>query len=305
MILAGNAASLTVRKETMVMSDEAIRARILANRRNWNVRAPIHASSSFYGIGTRDATSWFAPFEWRDLGELGGREVVHLQCHIGAETMAFAQKGAHTTGLDFSDVSVREARRIAEIAGLAIEYVNAEVEGAVEALGPERFDIVYTGKGALCYLPDLAAWAQTIWRLLKPGGFLYLVEFHPLFNALGPTRSPCGPDDLTIRHDYLGGRGAIERNSTYTYTDGPPLAHDTVHYEWAHGLGEVVSAVAQAGLTIDSLTETDLLPWKRWPLMVQTDNGWWAMPESQPRFPVIYGLKATKPPHPYVHSVDR
>ncbi len=209
--------------------------------------------------------------------------------------MAFALKGARTTGLDFSSVSVREAQRIASRAGLAIEYVQADVYDAVDALGAQRFDIVYTGKGALCYLPDLAAWAQTVSRLLKPGGFLYVAEFHPLLNALGPTQKPGDADDLVIRHDYLEGRGAVERDSTHSYTDGPALAADTVHYEWPHGLGEVVTAIAHAGFTIESLTETGLLPWPRWPLMVRTDNGWWAMPEGAPRFPVMYGLKALLP----------
>jgi SAM-dependent methyltransferase len=189
---------------------------------------------------------------------------------------------------------VQEARRVAHQAALAIEYVHADVYDAAAALGTERFDVVYTGKGALCYLPDLTAWAQTVASLLKPGGFLYLVEFHPLLNALGPTQKPGVPDDLVVRHDYLGGRGPIERDSTHSYTDGPPLAGDTLHYEWAHGVGEVVTAVAQNGLIIESLTETRLLPWRRWPLMERTANGWWAMPESQPRFPVMYGLKATK-----------
>jgi len=270
-------------------------AEMTANKRNWDARTPIHVRSEFYGVGERDPTSWFAPFEWHDLGCLDGREVVHLQCHLGVETMAFALKGARTCGLDFSSASVLVARRIACWAGMAIEYVHADVYDAVEALGPHRFDIVYTGKGALCYLPDLPAWAQTISRLLKPGGFLYLVEFHPLLNALGPTQKPGVPDDLIIRYDYLGGRGAIERDSTHTYTDGPALAGDTLHYEWAHGVGEVVTAVAQAGLTVESLTETSLMPWRRWPSMVCGDDGWWGMPGSEPRFPVLYALKARVP----------
>ena len=154
------------------MFDEDIQAKMSANQRNWDARTPIHANSDFYGIRDRDPRSWFAPFEWRDLGELDGREVLHLQCHLGTETLALALKGAHTTGLDFSSVSVREAQRVAREAGLTIEYVHADVYRAVEALGAQRFDIVYTGKGALCYLPDVTAWAQTVRRLLKPGGFL-------------------------------------------------------------------------------------------------------------------------------------
>jgi SAM-dependent methyltransferase len=267
---------------------------MLVNRRNWDARAPIHVRSDFYAIGDRDPTTWFAPFEWRDLGQLDGRDVVHLQCHLGVETMAFAFKGARTAGLDFSGVSIQEARRVARDAGLDIEYVHADVYDAVDALGAQRFDIVYTGKGALCYLPDLSQWAKTVARLLKPRGFLYVVEFHPLLNALGPTRKPGESDDLVIRHDYFGGRGAVERDSAYSYTDGPALAADTLHYEWSHGLGDVVSAVAQAGLTVETLTETELLPWPRWPAMVRSDSGWWVMPDSEPRIPVIYGLKARR-----------
>src|SRR5262249_53440702 len=179
---------------------------------------------------------------------LEGRELVHLQCHLGAETLAFARKGARTTGLDFSPASVGEAQRIARQAGLPFEYVNADVYDAVEALGASRFDIAYTGKGALCYLPDVTAWAKTVSRLLKPGGFLYLVEFHPLFNALGPTQKPGIPDNLTIRHDYLGGRGAVERDSTHSYTDGPALAGGNLHYQGPPGLGGGITASPQGTL---------------------------------------------------------
>jgi SAM-dependent methyltransferase len=291
---AGREPTKVAWKGITVVFDKDTQTKLAANQRNWDARAPIHVRSEFYGIGNRDPMSWFAPFEWRDLGQLAGRRVLHLQCHLGAETMAFALKGAHTTGLDFSGTSVREAQRLAREAALEIQYVRADVYDAVDALGAERFDIVYTGKGAVCYLPDLTAWAQTIALLLKPGGFLYLVEFHPLLNALGPTQKTGADYDLVVRHDYLGGRGPVERDSSHSYTDGPGLAGDTLHYEWPHGLGEVVTAVAQTGFTIENLTETCLLPWPRWPLMVRTDNGWWAMPESEPRFPVLYGLKATR-----------
>ena len=124
----------------MVLFDDDTRTKIVANKRNWDARTPIHVTSKFYGIGDRDPTSWFAPFEWHDLGRLDGREVLHLQCHLGVETMAFALKGAHTTGLDFSDVSLQEARRVARQAELAIDYVHADVYDAVKALGAERFD---------------------------------------------------------------------------------------------------------------------------------------------------------------------
>jgi hypothetical protein len=85
----------------MVVFGEDVQAKVRANNRNWDARAPIHARSRFYGIGDRDPMSWFAPFEWRDLGRLDGREVVHLQCHLGVETMAFALKGRGSPGWIF------------------------------------------------------------------------------------------------------------------------------------------------------------------------------------------------------------
>ena len=249
--------------------DDDTTRKVSANKRNWDARTPIHAASAFYGIGERDPLSWFAPFEWRDLGRLEDRDVVHLQCHLGVETMAFAMKGARTTGLDFSGASVQQARRIAHDARLDITYVQADVYDAADVLGERCFDVVYTGKGALCYLPDLSEWARAVSRLLKPDGFLYVAEFHPLLNALGPTQKPGDGSDLVLRHDYLGGRGAVERNGSYSYTDGPALAGDTTHYEWPHGLGEVVTALAGTAFTVVRLTETRLLPWPRWPQMTR------------------------------------
>ncbi|MFJ9412635.1 class I SAM-dependent methyltransferase [Streptomyces sp. NPDC101227] len=269
---------------------------VLANRANWDARTPVHVASEFYGLdGSRTAEDWFAPFEWADLGDLAGRDVLHLQCHLGTETAAFAARGAaHTVGLDFSAASVAEARRLAQRAGRDVEFIEADVHDALRALGGRRFDVVYTGKGALCYLPDLTAWAETVGSLLRPGGTFYLVEFHPLLNALGPTPGPDG-QQLLLRHDYLAGRGPLRSDTPHTYTDGPPLEAATTSYEWRHGLGEVVSAVVAAGLRVELVRETELLPWKRFEAMVPAENGWWRLPDSEPIVPLLFAVRAVKP----------
>lgn len=134
-----------------------------ANQANWDARTPVHLASRFYGLDQDlDPERWFAPFEWEDLGELAGRDVLHLQCHLGTETIAFARRGARAVGLDFSAASVAAAQDIAARAGADVTYVRANVYDAVEALDGRRFDVVYTGKGALCYLPDLDRWADTV-----------------------------------------------------------------------------------------------------------------------------------------------
>ena len=241
-----------------------------------------------------DPFRWFAPFEWEDLGEVAGRDVVHLQCHLGTETIAFARRGARTIGLDISGASVAAARDIAAEADCAVDYVRANVYDAVDALGGRRFDVIYTGKGALCYLPDLDRWAAVIARLLKPGGHLYLVEFHPLLNALGPKPAAGEGPDLLLRHDYLAGRGAIRGNSSRTYTDGPAVDGATESFEWRHDLGEVINSLAGAGLRVIRLRESDELPWPRFPQMVRTPAGWWRLPDDAPRIPLLYGLLASR-----------
>jgi 2-polyprenyl-3-methyl-5-hydroxy-6-metoxy-1,4-benzoquinol methylase len=277
-------------KEKPVSLDADVLEQVAANEADWDARAPLHAASKFY---ERPAEFWFADYEWADLGELGGRDLVHLQCHLGTETIALARKGAKTFGLDLSGRSLDEARRLADEAGVGIEYVRANVYDADEALGGRRFDVVYTGKGALCYLPDLTKWAEVVSGLLKPGGFVYIVEFHPLLNSLRPVGLPGEPDDLVLRNDYLEGRGAIAHESTVTYT-GDEVPGRNTSYEWMHGLGELVTTLSSAGLRIDSLRESDVLQWPRWPSMVQTPEGWWRLPDSAPRIPLLFALKATK-----------
>ncbi|MFC0627345.1 class I SAM-dependent methyltransferase [Kribbella deserti] len=266
---------------------------VAANEANWDARAPIHAGSEFYA---QPARYWFADYEWNDLGDLNRRDVLHLQCHLGTETIAFAQAGAaEVVGLDLSARSVQEARRIAAKAGADVSYVHANVYDAVEALGGQRFDVVYTGKGALCYLPDLRAWVDVVRQLLKPGGTLYIVEFHPLLNALGPTPPPDGSQEFLLRNDYLEGRGPIARDSDRTYT-GHEVPGKTESYEWMHGLGELVTALVAGGLRIESLRESEVLPWPRFDAMVQTPDGWFRLPDDYPRIPLLFALKATSRP---------
>jgi 2-polyprenyl-3-methyl-5-hydroxy-6-metoxy-1,4-benzoquinol methylase len=127
--------------------DEAISGMVRAIEANWDARTPVHVASEFYGVGKRDADFWFTEFEWADLGTVSGRDVLHLQCHLGTETAAFARRGARAVGLDISGAAVAAARRIATDAGLDIEYLQANVFDAVQAVSGRRFDTVYTGKG--------------------------------------------------------------------------------------------------------------------------------------------------------------
>ena len=91
------------------------------NRRNWDERAAIHArdATGFYPLDRfRAGESAFQGIEAAELGDVRGKRVLHLQCHIGLDTLRLARLGAVATGLDFSGAAVNAARRLAEETGL-------------------------------------------------------------------------------------------------------------------------------------------------------------------------------------------
>jgi len=105
-------------------------------------------------------------------------EVVHLQSGHGLDDVALVQAGARSViGIDYSQVAVRAAQRRADELGAACRYVAAVVPGA--PLASASADLVYTGKGALIWMPDLTRWARDVARLLRPSGHLFIYEAHP------------------------------------------------------------------------------------------------------------------------------
>ncbi|MGH8892909.1 MAG: class I SAM-dependent methyltransferase, partial [Actinomycetes bacterium] len=158
------------------------------NRATWDERAPAHAASADYGLGRFEADPAFVSdvvrFDLPRLGDLAGVRGAHLQCHIGTDTVSLSRLGARMTGLDFSAASVAEARRLAERLGSDADFVEGDVYDAVDLLGAESFDLVFTGVGALCWLPDIRRWAGVVAGLLRPGGRLFLREGHPMLWAL-------------------------------------------------------------------------------------------------------------------------
>ncbi len=164
-------------------------------------RAPAHAASADYGfdrfIGDPDYLSGVVRFDRPRLGDLTGQRGVHLQCHIGTDTLSLTRLGARMTGVDFSSAALNQARRLAECTDTDIDFHEAEVYTAVDILGLEAFDLVYTGIGALCWLPEAALWARFVADLLRPGGRLFIREGHPMLWSLDETSKPRGSSTWT------------------------------------------------------------------------------------------------------------
>ena len=193
--------------------------------------------------------------------------------------------GAQVTGLDFSAPAIEAAATLAREIGIDARFVAADVYDAPQALGGAVFDIVYTGVGALCWLPDMTRWARVVSDLLRPGGELYLYEFHPLKWIFGETETPEIIDSyFTPAEGFpLGG---------VTYADSSAGKTPTV--QWNHPLGEVVTALVAAGLRIQSLRELDGDVLRQWPAMVRGEDRLYRMPPGQPALPLMYVLRACR-----------
>jgi SAM-dependent methyltransferase len=154
------------------------------NRASWDERAPAHAASPDYAVQRFTDDPGFISdvvrFDLPLLGDVTGLTGVHLQCHIGTDTISLARLGASMTGLDFSAASLEQARAIATQVATPVDFVEGDVYAGVDLLGAERFDLVFTGIGALCWLPRIDEWAGVVAGLLRPGGRLFLREGHPM-----------------------------------------------------------------------------------------------------------------------------
>ena len=267
------------------------------NRANWDERAPAHAASPDYGVQQFIADpghlSRVVTFDRLRLGELTGQRAVHLQCHIGTDTISLARLGATVTGLDFSPASIAQARDLAERTGTPARFEVSDVYAAADVLGRAEFDLVYTGIGALCWLPSIRRWAEVVAALLKPGGRLFLREGHPVMWSLADPLPASG--ELVIDLPYF------EQREPHTWTEGGTyvetsavFSHTTTH-EWSHGLGETVTALLDNGLQVTELTEHDSVPWEAMPgYMVCGDDGEWRLADRPWRLPVSFTLQAVK-----------
>lgn len=256
------------------------------NRAHWDERVPIHTAGDFYDVeGFRAGRDPLRAFEAAELGSVGGRDLVHLQCHFGLDTLGWARRGARVTGLDFSQPAIDFARRLAADCRLEARFEVGDLYHAAEVLG-KRYDIVYTGLGALCWLPDIKRWAEVVDNLLRPGAILYLVEFHPITAIFGD-------DDMDVALPYFDRPRLWDEPGTYADL-GAETAHNRT-WEWVHTLSDVMQAVLERGMRLEHFAEHDYTLFPRWPWLVKEGFDTYRMPKDRPALPLMYSLRVRKP----------
>ena len=267
------------------------------NQKNWDERAAPHAASPGYSVERFRTDPAFLShvvrFDVPRLGDVTGMRGVHLQCHIGTDTLSLHRLGARMTGLDFSASALAQARALASDTGAEIDYVQSDLYGAPDVLEHGAFDLVFTGIGALCWLPDIRRWAGVVATLLAPGGRLFLREGHPVLWALPDPR----PDRLlSLEFPYFETVEPTVWDEPGTYVDTDHAFVNTRSANWNHGVGEVVTALLDVGLRVTMLVEHDSVPWDALPgQMDRLPNGEYRLSDRPERLPHTYTLQAVKP----------
>ncbi len=270
--------------------DEALRR----NRELWDAWTKIHLGSEFYDVASfrnGERPIRVADYERDEVGGVEGRALLHLQCHFGLDTLSWARLGATVTGIDFSDEAIAAARELAGELRIPATFIQSDLYALPEVLD-EQFDIVYTSCGVLGWLPDIARWGQVAARFVRPGGFLYLTEIHPV--ALAFQDEGVEPGELRLAYPYWSHAEPLRFEVKGSYADREASTEGLVEYGWDHSLGEIVTSLADAGLRLEFLHEFDFVRWPV-PFLVEGDDGRYRLPEgTKGSLPLFYSLKATK-----------
>lgn len=269
------------------MDTEAKKAEA-TNRAHWDEVAPLHLES--YRIEDLLAgKSRIDAVQKNELYPVAGKELIHLQCHIGTDTLSLALDGAHVTGVDFSPKSIAIAKELSKRTGIQAEFIEANVLD-IKGLLTKQYDIVYTSKGVLSWIRDIRRWAQIIAYLLKDNGLFYILEGHPtsyMFDENSPER-------LQVKYPYFHQDRPLhidDDHPDYSARDYVPVNKT---FEWIWSIADILSALLEAGLRIEMFHEHDRTFYQAFTGMVQTEDGWWMLKDYPGMIPLAFSVKARR-----------
>jgi len=260
-----------------------------SNLARWDELVGVHvrARDTYDLDAFRAGHSTLRPIELEEVGDVRGKRLLHLQCHFGMDTISWARRGAAVVGVDFSAEAIGLARQLNAELGAGAEFVCSNIYDLPGKLDG-AFDIVFSSYGVLCWLPDLAEWGNVISHFLRPGGFFYIVDGHPVGDMLGDQ-----DDQLVVSEPYFD-VGPIEETCDGSYADRSAVVEHNTSYQWQHSLSDIINALAGSGLHVEFLHEFPFSMFQRLPSMVRGEDGWWRVP-GHDNVPFLFSLKASKP----------
>jgi SAM-dependent methyltransferase len=271
-------------------------ASFAANQALWEAWTAVHAAGDFYDLeGFRAGGIRLRDDEVAAVGDVRGRSLLHLQCHFGIDTLSWARLGARVTGADFSPAAIRLAQELAADLGFAdARFVESNVYDLPDHLDGE-FDVVYTSRGVLGWLPDIRGWARVVAHFVAPGGTFFITEIHPVAQVF--ENEGVAPGELRLAYPYWEHHDPLVFDVKGSYADPDADVGEQKEHGWDHGLGEIVTALVDAGLRIESLAEHPYLDWGADFLVEATPgSGRYQLPPGTPgELPLMFSLRATKP----------
>ena len=261
------------------------------NQERWNELVEIHARSEFYNLESFKAgRKALHGLELEELAaDVPGKSLLHLQCHFGMDTLAWARLGAKVTGVDFSEQAIAQAQALSKELGIDASFVCSNVYDLPQVLSGE-FDIVFTSYGVLGWLPDLQRWGRVIAHFLKPGGIFYIAEGHP-FIWIFDDNVP----GFKMAYSYFLS-GPLKFEVQGSYADPNAKTVHTIEYGWNHSLSEIVGSLISAGLKIEFLHEFPFCAWACFPDMEEGEDRMFRFKDAQMRdmLPLTFSIRATK-----------
>lgn len=260
------------------------------NQALWDEIAPIHLRAYNEVALLRKGCEVLDDIELREIGPVDGKSLLHLHCHIGSDSLAWARHGAAVTGVDFSEKSIACANQLSQDLKLPARFIHSNIYD-LRAVHEGNYDIVYTSKGVLCWLKDLQAWARIIAHFLKPGGIFYLMESHPIMMALEEEK----PGEISFSYPYF------HKDTPTTWPAGDPDYADPNYVasngsqEWEWAISDIVNALIDAGLQLEFVHEYEKLFFRLFPSMTTEDNRWFRLPKYAKKLPLLLTLRARKP----------
>lgn len=259
---------------------------IEGNKKLWNKRTPIHIRSDFYDLEAfKSGKNSLMPTELEELGDISGKEILHLQCHFGQDSLSLQRLGGKVTAVDLSDVAIEEAKKLGKGLNLDTTFINSDIYKVREKLD-KKFDIVFTSYGVIGWLPDLKKWAELIHHFLKSGGMFYIVEFHPFLWMYDEKRQ-------NIIYSYFFEEDPIEEFVETGYADKNAKIN-CMEYGWNHHFGEIFSVLLDAGLQIEMMHEFPYSHYNVFPDMKEVGDFQYVLPDHQGKIPYMFSIKARK-----------
>ena len=229
------------------------------------------------------------------VGDVAGKSLLHLQCHFGIDTLSWARLGARVTGADFSPAADRAGHVDSRPTSASpTPASSARTCTTCPRTSTATFDVVYTSRGVLGWLPDIRGWAEVVAHFLAPGGTFFITEAHPVFNAFDD--EGVAPGELRLAYPYFEHAEPLVFPVKGSYADPDADVGDQAEHGWDHGLGEIVTALIEAGLRIESLVEHPFVAWAADFLVEATGRRAGACRRRRAgSCPLMFSLTATKP----------